>query len=164
MEKIIQILLLISFSLSYYINQQLDHNLSVIFNFCKLNLRYVYYKVKLRLLKVLLHWNLSNPPHKGTSEMCRIGQDVEMRMSENSGVGLQKFHCIKIMYRGAYCLYLTRSQQFTAGQQYFDTHVMNLKQAVIVLKFQKNASYKSEVICGFLIPRDLIKSVHVFLK
>jgi hypothetical protein len=26
-------------------------------------------------------------------------------MSENSGVGLQKFHCIKIMYWGAYCLY-----------------------------------------------------------
>jgi len=32
---------------------------------------------------VLLQWNLSNPTHQGTREMCRIVQDV----------GLQKFHC-----------------------------------------------------------------------
>jgi hypothetical protein len=57
--------------------------------------------------------NLSNPTHQVTREMCRIVKDVGIlridlvnrnilgpyifvgcdRMSENSGVGLHKFHC-----------------------------------------------------------------------
>jgi hypothetical protein len=63
---------------------------------------------------IYIQWNLSNPTHQGTREMCQIVQDDGIfrfnlvnrntlgpsifvrchRMSGNSGVGLHKFHCI----------------------------------------------------------------------
>ena len=66
---------------------------------------------------MVIQWNLSNPTHQGTREMCRTVQDVGIlrfilvnrntlgplifvrchRMSENSGVGLHKFHCTCIL-------------------------------------------------------------------
>ena len=56
------------------------------------------------ILVIFIQWNLSNPTHEGTEEMCRIVQDVGMLrfilvrfMLENSGVGLLKFHCIFVM-------------------------------------------------------------------
>ena len=61
-------------------------------------------------MKTAVHWNLSNPVHQGTREVCRIVQDVRILvnrntlgelffvgwqwMLENSGVWLHKFHCI----------------------------------------------------------------------
>ena len=67
--------------------------------------------------KTLIQWNRSNPTHQGTREMCRIVQDVGIlgfvsvnrntlgsyifvgchRMLENSGVGLNRFHCNSIL-------------------------------------------------------------------
>ena len=71
-------------------------------------------KILRKFNQLIKQWNLSNPTHQGTREMCQIVQDVRIlrfyllsrntlgpyifvwchRMSENSGVGLHKFHCI----------------------------------------------------------------------
>ena len=65
-----------------------------------------------------IQWNLFNLTHQGTREMCRIVHNIGIlrfisvnrntlgpyifvgchRMSENSGVGLHKFHCNYKMY------------------------------------------------------------------
>jgi hypothetical protein len=65
----------------------------------------------------MVQWNLSNPTHQGTSEMCwhvqnvgilrfyfrnNLGQSIFVRchrMSANPGVGLHKFHINAIYYR-----------------------------------------------------------------
>jgi hypothetical protein len=67
------------FILSFYINFKLQNfgsyrnttDSHIITDIAKilLNMFYIY-------IYIYIQWNLSNPKHQGTSEMCRIGQDV----------------------------------------------------------------------------------------
>ena len=102
----------------------------------------------------LLQWNLSNPTHQDTKEMCRIVQDVGIyrfklvnsntleswifvgchRISENSGVGLHKFHYINILNEfskiSGLKLNLNKSELIPLGHSKVDINTHNFSPGI----------------------------------